>query len=409
MKKSKLILSIIIFIGCSAKISYYLPSNSSRVHTGLEVFIDKYAHSYKGKKAIVVTNHSGVNFYLRNNIRLFRDKNIQIIMIIAPEHGLYGYQNRYGRSIYNIDRTYKLRVYNLHNLSVKYIRQLLDKSDFVVFDIQDMGMRCYTYLSNLKSIMDALKGSDKKLLVLDRPNPIGFLRIDGALLEKKFSSYFISSFPSPFIYNMTIGEAALYYKAEFIKKINLEVIEMENYNREMFFHETCQPWVPPSPNLPTYNSAIIYSAVVLMEGINLSLGRGTPKPFEYIGAPWIEPNKFCRGLNKLELENFKFRPVYFKPTFSKYRGIRCGGAQIFYVGGRFRPSEVSFKIIKFLMKNYRHFRWEKSGRRYDVDLLTGTDKFRKKIIHDKAYIDFKNFIDKDIEIFKKVRKKYLLY
>ncbi len=350
-KQIILLIMLCIFSQVLCGKSYNLSNgNSKKITLGLENFLDNYADKYKGKRAAVITNHSGVDYYLQNNINLFRDKQIEISLIFAPEHGLYGYQNEYDKENYIEDDSSNAVIYNLHFLNQKKFRHLIKIADFIIFDMQDMGMRCYTYISSLKFVMDSIAGSQMELVLLDRPNPIGFLYIDGPFLEKKFYSKHISSFPSPLFYNMTIGEAGLYYNGEYLKNVKLTVIPMKGYWREMLYSETTLPWIPPSPNLPTYVSSIIYSAVVLLEGINISVGRGTTKPFEYIGAPWIEPVSFCKGLSELNLENFVFRPVYFEPTFSKYKNEKCGGVQILYTGGKFSPVEISYKLISYIAK-----------------------------------------------------------
>ena len=184
---------------------------------------------------------------------------------------------------------------------------------------------------------------------------------------------------------------------------------MKNYRKDMFYHKTGLPWIPPSPNLPTYESSIIYTAVVLMEGLNISVGRGTAKPFEYIGAPWIEPLLFTNNLSKLGLNNFRFRPVYFKPTFSNYESQKCGGVQIFYTGGKFSPTEFSYKVIQNIMRNYNNAKWKTYKVSFQVDYLAGTDLFRRYIQEGKTYEEFRNRIEREVEKYEKKRRKYLIY
>lgn len=184
---------------------------------------------------------------------------------------------------------------------------------------------------------------------------------------------------------------------------------MRGYYRGMLFHETMLPWVPPSPNLPTYESAIIYTTMVLLEGINISLGRGTTKPFEYLGAPWIEPVSFCRDLNRLGFRNLKFRPVYFKPTFSKYEEEICGGVQIFYTGDDFSPTEVAYRLITYLFKKYPEVKWEKYRKWYDIDYLAGTDKFRRYLSGGRPWRDYRKYIRKNLKVYKKKRRRHTLY
>ena len=400
----------LLFLDCASQGVYNLPvRRQKRVLTGLENFLARDAANYRGKKIALVTNHSGVDYNLSKNIDLLRAAGMEIVLAFAPEHGLYGHENDYDNSLYRVDERLNVVVYNLHHLSVEMLRFLLGPSEAVIFDIQDMGMRCYTYVSSLKQVMDALEGTAIELIVLDRPNPLGFLGIDGAYLQDGFWSRHISAFPSTFIYNLTLGEAARYYGATHARSVRLRVVPLANYRRDLLFNETMLPWVPPSPNLPTYESAIVYSAVVMLEGVNLSVGRGTTKPFEYIGAPWIEPRELARLLSGLGLPNFRFRPVYFSPTFSKYAGMRCGGVHIFYMGGAFSPMEVSYKIISAIKAAYPLLRWDYRGGRYHVDFLAGTDLFRENMDAGRPFSEFAAQIAEGQRRFDRLRKKHLLY
>lgn len=377
---------------------------------GLETFL-KWGRTgkYTGKPCMLVTNHSGIDRRLNTNIELLKAEGINIILIMAPEHGLYGYQNEYAEETSWRDQNSNLIIYNMHKLNISKFRELAKNIELVIFDIQDMGMRCYTYISNLKFVMDSLAGTDKELIVLDRPNPIGFLGTSGAFLEPGFTSRFVSAFPAPLIYNMTMGEAARYYKGEYAKDVKLTVYPLIGYKRKMLFHNTGMPWIPPSPNLPTYRSSIVYSAVVLMECINLSLGRGTPMPFEYIGAPWIDPVKFADDLNKMGMSAFRFRPVYFTPLMRRYSGKTCGGVHILYVGGKFDPTEVSYKIMQYLLKNYPETKWDIFKGKYEIDSMAGTDKFRLAIENGLSFKEYLKQIEPGVKAFEKKRRRYLLY
>ncbi|HSV97845.1 MAG TPA: DUF1343 domain-containing protein [Spirochaetota bacterium] len=402
--------AVSVLFDCASPAVYNLPARrQKRVYSGLENFIAGGAEEYRGKKIALVTNHSGVDFNLRKNIDLLRRQGLEIVLACAPEHGLYGYENDYDSMLYQADSRLNVIVYNLHHLSIGQLRHLFGPVEAVIFDIQDMGMRCYTYVSSLKQVMDALNGTPIGLVVLDRPNPLGFLGIDGAYLHEGFQSRHISAFPSTFIYNMTMGEAARFYRAGYARDVRLKVVPLKNYRRDLMYNETMLPWVPPSPNLPTYESSVVYSAIVMLEGVNLSVGRGTTKPFEYIGAPWIDPRELARRLSDLNLPNFRFRPVYFSPTFSKYAGMRCGGVQIFYMGGAFSPMEVSYRIITFLKNAYPEFHWDRHRDRYHVDFLAGTDAFRRYIDEGRPFAEFAGQIAVGQKEFNRQRKKHLMY
>jgi uncharacterized protein YbbC (DUF1343 family) len=409
MRYISLLAVCIAVLSCSQKTAYYLPHGDKKVKTGLEVFLKGDARRYAGKKAAIATNHSGADFNLKSNIASLREKKIDAAFILAPEHGIYGFENEYDTRGSLLDATHNLRVHNLHKMNLQQLRLLLKDIELIIFDIQDMGMRCYTYISDLKFIMDAIEGTQIKLIVLDRPNPTDFIGIDGAYLDPQFYARFISSFPSTFLYGLTIGEAAMYYKGEFKKNVDLKVVRMKGYSKRYLYNQTSLPWIPPSPNLPTYESAIVYTGIVLMEGINISIGRGTTKPFEYIGAPWIEPVQFCAELEKLGLKNFRFKPVYFEPFFSKHVKRRCGGAQIFYTGGSFSPTEFSYKVISMILKKYKQAGWERQGTYHSVDYLAGTDMFRKYVTAGRDYKDFQKDTAAGREKFRKISKRYRLY
>lgn len=412
-KSSFFIFSILLLLlssaSCLSGIHYTLPVDEGRVYMGIENMVNWNSKKYRGRRCILVTNHSGVDRYLKSNVSLLQEKGIGVEAIMAPEHGLYGYENEYSKDSFMRDPHTNIIVYNMHKLNQSDFRRIAGRTNIIIFDIQDMGMRCYTYISNLKFVMDSIAGTDIELIVLDRPNPIGFLKPDGAFLEPKFKSKYISEFPAPFIYGMTMGEAAKYYKGEYARNVKLTVFPMLGYKRSMLYHDTAMPWIPPSPNLPTYSSAIVYSSVVLMECINLSLGRGTPMPFEYIGAPWLDPVKLCKDLEKLNLKAFKLRPVYFTPLERKYSGQTCGGVHLIYTGQRFSPTEVSYRIIQYLLNSYPQAKWDMYQNKYEIDSMAGTDKFRRAIEQNLTFEEYKKLIEPEFKNFSKKRRKYLLY
>jgi uncharacterized protein YbbC (DUF1343 family) len=394
--------------GCARRINYH-QNGGSRVRTGLENFAGHRARKYAGKTAILVSNQSGFDFNLEQNITLLRKGGIRIDTLLAPEHGVYGNMNELDHRGSWYDPEIKCRVYNLYRLDRQSLRRLIERADVAIFDIQDMGMRCYTYISNLKDIMDAMDGLDRELIVLDRPNPAGFLGVDGAFLEKRFATPYVSAFPAPFLYGMTIGEAARYYRKEYRPGVKLQVVSMRGYRRGMLFRAMNLPWIPPSPNLPTCESAIVYTFAVYLEGTNLSLGRGTTKPFEYIGAPWIDPAVLSAKLTGLGLENFMFKPVYFTPASGKYAGARCGGVQIFYTGDTFSPTETAYRIIGAIMKAYPYqAQWVRFGPYYDIDALAGTDRFRVFIREGRPWKEFEKVMAPGLKEYRKKRRKALL-
>jgi uncharacterized protein YbbC (DUF1343 family) len=404
-----LLVSLFVISSCQT-VKYHLSEKRPAVETGLEIFLKDTYKDYRGKKIILITNHSGRNANLLQNISLLRSKGIIITTILAPEHGINGSQQNYDSRIMIPDYRRHLVIYNLHKLKRKQLKFLIKKHDAAVFDIQDMGMRCYTYISNLKNIINAMTGLPTELIVLDRPNPVAFLDVKGFNLDKKFKTRFVSNFPAPLFYNLTLGEAALYYNSITGSQTNVSVIKMRGYSGDMMYHKTGLPWIPPSPNLPNYESAIMYTITVLMEGITLSIGRGTSKPFEYIGAPWINGEKMAHDLNAMKLKSFRFRPVYFTPSFSYYRNRQCRGVHIYYTGGSFDPLEITYAIMSYLIKKYpRRIIWVKKDSFYWIDALAGTDKFRKRLLKRKPYSVIKKEIEKSTAVYKNLYRRYKLY
>jgi len=408
----KLIFTFPLFLlFCSSAPRYYLPNaDQPEIATGLTVFLDSYMDRYKGKKAALVTNQSGVNSALEPNIRLLEKKKIIVDRILVPEHGLYGFVDWPDSPSADEDLGEGKKLIHIQSLPPKKIREKIAGVDIVIFDIQGMGMRCYTYISELAALIDALDGTSSELIILDRPNPLIPYGVDGIMLDNCFKSRSTSYFPGPMNYALTNGEAALYYKDVMKRNLKLTVIPMKGYSRDLFYGQTGLPWIPPSPNLPAYKNAVIYSAAVYLEGTNISVGRGTPDPFEYIGAPWINAQQLSADLKKLKIRGFSFRPVYFKPAASIYRGQRCGGVQIFLTGEKFSACENAYQIMLCLKRNSPYFRWIRDAQGgYGLDILAGSDLFRKGLEKDIPYEQIRNASEAAREQYRRRIRKYLLY
>ncbi len=409
MKNIINLIKICIIIGlttlsCKSTEIYHLTDGVGPIKTGLDVFLEHNLNAYKDKKIMLITNHSGRNSHLEQNLKLLRSRGLQITTLCAPEHGINGSQQNYDERIMIKNKKKKITIYNLHKLSKAQLRFIIKNHHIVIFDIQDMGMRCYTYITNLKRTIDAAKGLKTELIVLDRPNPAGFLGLQGFNLEKKYVTRFVSVFPAPLFYNLTIGEAANFYNHKTGNRVNLTVIKMKGYKNGMMFHKTGLPWIPPSPNLPTYESAIMYTITVLMEGINISLGRGTSKPFEYIGAPWIKGEKMAADLNKMKIRGFRFRPVFFTPAINNFAQRECRGVHIYYTGEKFDPIKASYLIMSYLLKKYPgYIKWIKKDRFYWIDALAGTDIIRKGLMEKTSYSSIRQ---KSLKSTREYRKKY---
>jgi len=308
-----------------------------------------------------------------------------------------------------------LPVYSLYSHTRKPEPSMLKGIDVLVIDLQDIGSRYYTFIWTMDLCMEASREMGISVVVLDRPNPIGGYTTEGPLLDTAYAS-FVGLRPLPVRHGMTIGEIANYLRNEFYPDLDLHIIRMEGYDRRMWFDQTGLPWVMPSPNMPTLDTATVYPGICLLEGTNLSEGRGTTRPFEIFGAPFIDPERLLRTLTTFRLPGVVFRAVHFQPTFHKYKGRLCGGAQIHITDrNRFKPFKTGVAILKAVHDLYKgYFRWkeppyEYEKRRLPIDILTGSDILRRYIEGGEEIRQMEEWWDEDRRRFDKVRKRYLIY
>jgi uncharacterized protein YbbC (DUF1343 family) len=364
----------------------------------------------KGKQAILITNPSGIGNNPEELVSKFAINQVTIQSLIGLEHGFLGLEEDFSNKSKSLDPTLGLPVYHIYKLKQGELKGILSSADVIVLDVQDMGMRCYTYLTVLKRVMDNMK-SNQLLVVLDHVNPGIEMGVRGDLLQKGYEN-FAAEFPLPLFTGLTLGESALYYNEEHLKgKRKVQVIKVQNYQRRLRFEKTGLVWNTPSPNLPTLDSARNYFAMVLLEGVNLSVGRGTQGPFLYFGAPWLKsPEEYAKSLDLHSENKYYFQPVFFRPTFSKYSGKICRGLRMEIVNPDYDPIELGYKMISSLKAQYpENFSWAGTPKRYMIDLLWGSDRFRKAIDEGKSYEDFrKSFQGIEKEYSKKI-EKYFLY
>lgn len=286
----------------------------------------------RGKRVGVVTNPTGVDCAFRRTADVLAERGARVAALFGPEHGYHGVEQA-GVPVASGERdpATGLPVYSLYHATEGDTQVFgplpgsLDGLDALVFDIQDVGARYYTYPSTLGILMESVL---LPVIVIDRPNPIGGIHVEGPMLDPAFRS-FVGRYPVPVRHGLTLGELATLIHDRFLDgKVDLTVVRMEGWRREMRFDETGLPWVPPSPNIPTPETTLLYPGTCLFEGTNLSLGRGTTRPFELVGAPWIDPPALARALRALDLPGLAFRETYFKPAFDRFAGEVCGGVQI---------------------------------------------------------------------------------
>ncbi len=381
------------------------------IEIGLTALFREKQDLIKGRSVGLITNQTGVDGVLRDNVRLFAEcANARLAALFSPEHGLWGnYQDALEVSS-AIELRYRIPIHSLYGKTRKATREMLNGIDVLVFDMQDVGARVYTFISTMFLSMKAASRCDVDFIVLDRPNPIRGDQVEGIVLHPDFTS-FVGSHSVPIRHGMTAGELALLFKADLDLELSLDVVPMCGWAREMWYDETGLQWVPPSPNMPTLDTAILYPGTCLIEGTNLSEGRGTTRPFEWIGAPWIDADVWVEMLNQVEMPGIRVRPVHFTPAFSKHANAVCHGVSLHIVDRDIvKPIELTLGLISTVLNKYpNHFEFHHTDRTYPFDFLAGTDSVRLGLANGKSPTalvrDWKSGVDE----FSVRRKPYLIY
>ena len=385
--------------------------------SGLEVLLDSNAASLDGARVGLIVNPASIDSNFEHAADLFYNHpRINLTALFGPQHGIRGetQDNMIEWQSFR-DSTTGLAAYSLYGESRKPSAEMLADVDVIVFDVQDVGTRVYTFIYTMALAMEAASEYGKRFVVLDRPNPIGGIEIEGNLHEPEFAS-FVGMYPIPMRHGMTVGELALMFKGEFGIDCQLEVIAMEGWRREMWHEETGLPWVMPSPNIPTIDSAVVYPGSVMVEGTEISEGRGTTRPFEIVGAPHIEPRRLIDELKRDTLRGVTFRPLHFQPTFQKFAGRMCGGVQI-HVTDRltFRPVITGVAIISAIRRLYPgEFAWKQPPYEYvsdklPFDVINGTARLREQIEGAESVAQIEESWTESIAEFRDRRAGYLLY
>ncbi|MDH4271112.1 MAG: DUF1343 domain-containing protein [Candidatus Aminicenantes bacterium] len=395
------------------------------VRVGAEVLLDRHLDLIRGKHLGLITNHSAVladGRHLLDALLSLPDVTVQALF--SPEHGLLGTAPDGAEVGHGQDARTNLQVYSLYGEVTKPTPEMLEGIDLLVYDIQDVGVRFYTFSSTLFLTLEAAAERGIPYLVLDRPNPITGGRVEGAILEAPQRS-FVGLFPLPIAHGMTLGELAMLANGEgWLKngvKADLRVIKAEGWSRDRWFDETGLRWVKPSPNIMTLETAVVYPGACLIEGTNVSEGRGTDKPFEMIGAPYIDGAALAEAMNGCGLSGVVFEPVEFTPrdilqvtTDPKYENETCQGIFIKVTDrDTFRPVAMGIHLLMTLRRLYPDgFRWRSPSRStgaYYVDLLAGTPKLREMVDAGEAPQKIISELVAGIQEFMAVREKYLLY
>lgn len=381
------------------------------VKAGVDVLLENPEKHLRGSRIGLVTNPTGVTVNLTPALDALHDHpGVRLKAVFGPEHGARGDVQDALPVGHSIDPSTGLPVYSLYGEFMKPTAEMLEGVDALVFDIQDIGARFYTYASTLTYSMQAAAEHGVSLIVLDRPNPVNGLTIEGNILEPRFAS-FIGLHPMPIRHGLTIGELARFVNQEI--GAELTVVSMRGWRRGMWFDETDLPWVQPSPNIPTLDIATVYPGTCLFEGVNVSEGRGTTRPFEYLGAPWIDGERWAAELNSLGLGGVRFRASSFTPSFSKYEGQRCSGVQLHVLNrSSFRPVETTLHMLAAVLRLWPdEFRWLEPSydRRRHFDLLAGTSKTREALSRGTPVQEIVDGWTERLEGFDEMRRDFLLY
>lgn len=353
------------------------PSSGGPVRAGVEGFLE--SSDAEGQRVGLITNQTGVTCGGVPTWKAFLEAGIDLRALFGPEHGFRGEAQD---AVHVSDEEFHgVRVHSLYGEHFKPTPEMLEGLDLVVFDIQDVGCRYYTYLQTLGYTMEVCSTVGVSCAVLDRPNPIGGVEVEGGPIAKEHES-FVGGFGLAARYGMTIGEFARYVDDNYYPGIDLTVYPVEGWRRETY--ENALPWVLPSPNLPSVDCAVVYPGTCLFEGTNLSEGRGTTRPFECFGAPWIDGEELRELLAALELPGVVFTSLFFTPTFSKHAGTQCGGVTL-HVSDRkrFRPLRTGIALVRAIHERWRdHFEWRADRRRegmFSFDRLAGGPAVRELV------------------------------
>lgn len=387
----------------------------ANVKTGIEVLREDGFNVLEGKRVGLTTNPTGVDSQLKSTIDiLWEAPNVNLVALYGPEHGVRGNVHAGDHVDNEVDKKTGLKMYSLYGKTKKPNKEMMDEIDVMVYDIQDNGCRSYTYISTLGMLMEACIEHGKELVVLDRPNPLGGNKIEGCLVEDGYIS-FVSQFKIPYLYGQTPGELALYLNAtDYENKCKLTIVKMKGWKRDMTWDETGLEWIVASPHVPHGQSAVFYPVTgIFGEFGYISIGVGYTLPFEVMGAPWISADTLSEALNALNLPGVYFRPIYYKPYYSTFKGELCQGVQIHILDYEVaRLSEIQFLVVQELMRLWPEKDWFElcNQKRFNMfDKVCGTNKIREEFGKRYQWEDIREYWYKDVENYRKASSKYYLY
>jgi uncharacterized protein YbbC (DUF1343 family) len=384
---------------------------------GVDRLLDTERSLVAGSRLGLVCNPASIDRRFQHTAdRLRDDPDVTLSAIFGPQHGFRSnLQDNMVETPHEQDARRRVPVYSLYSETREPTAEMLRDIDVLVVDLQDVGTRVYTFIYTMANCMRAAARHGVRVVVCDRPNPLGGEAVEGPLLRAPWTS-FVGQFPIPLRHGMTIGELARMFNDVYGIGCALDIVPMSGWSRSMYYDATGLPWVIPSPNLPTLDSAIVYPGAVLFEGTTLSEGRGTTRPFELIGAPWIDGEHLADVMNARGLPGVHFRPVFFEPTFQKHARTTCGGCQLHVTDrGAFEPVRTSVELIAgFRREAVARFAWREPPYEYEhdkqpIDILYGSDQLRRTIDSDGDMTALIASWTADEDAFRRDRRPLLLY
>jgi uncharacterized protein YbbC (DUF1343 family) len=375
------------------------------------------SHRIDGARVGIVCNPASVDRTLQHVAdRLAAHPTARLTAIFGPQHGFRSdVQDNMIETRHAHDEIRRVPVYSLYSETREPTEEMLRDLDVLIIDLQDVGVRIYTYIYTLANCLKAARRHGVKILVCDRPNPIGGVQVEGMVLVPGFES-FVGMYPIPMRHGMTIGEIARLFNEHFGIGADLDVMPMDGWRRDMYFDATGLTWIISSPNIPTFDTTTVYPGGVLFEGTNVSEGRGTTRPFELLGAPWVVAERFAEAMNRRDLPGVYFRPALFEPTFHKHARTGCAGCQIHMTDrSTFRPVETGVALIEaFRAAAPDRFAWKPPPYEYEydkmpIDCLAGSSELREQIDAGVPARDIARSWEPAVTEFVKTREKFLIY
>ena len=374
---------------------------------GIEVLLDRETALIRGRRVGLITNQTGVDRRLRHDIDLLQAQpEVELAALFSPEHGIAGMAAAGARIESRPDSRWGIPVHSLYGATTQPTEEMVRGLDLLIYDIQDVGSRYYTYLATLRNCLRAASRFQIPMIVLDRPNPLGGLRIEGKVLDSRLQSL-VGPAALPVRYGLTPGELAGWMKARLHLECSLTVVKMDHWERRHRFADTGLAWIPPSPNVPRAMTALVYAGMCLVEGTNLSEGRGTATPFEIAGAPWVDGPRAVEAMDRLKLPGVAFRHTRFRPSASKFSGQVCEGVQLHVLHPRrFQPLRTALALIAHFRRNHSgHFQWAERH----FDRLAGSEEIRRGIDRDRPVGEMLESWEAELAAFEKERREYFLY